>query len=60
MAGVVAHRHDGPAEALTQPYGDVLGVLLRVYNYSAMIPDRYLPSLGQISGTGLISPTFAS
>jgi HK97 family phage major capsid protein len=48
------------AEAFTQPYADSMGVLLRVFNYSAMIPDRYLSSLGQLSGTGLVTPTFAS
>jgi len=47
------------AEAFTQPYADSLGVLYRVYNYAAMIPDRYLASLGQISGTGLVTPVFA-
>ena len=47
------------AEAFTQPYSDTMGVLFRVFNYSAMIPDRYLASLGQISGTGLVTPTFA-
>jgi len=48
------------AEALTQPYGDSLGVLFRCFNYSALIPDRYPASLGQIQGTGLVTPTFAS
>jgi HK97 family phage major capsid protein len=47
------------AEAFTAPYADSLGVLLRVYNYAAMIPDRYLASLGVLSGTGLVTPVFA-
>lgn len=48
------------AETFTAPYADSAGVLFRVLAYSAMIPDRYLASLGQITGTGLITPTFAS
>jgi len=47
------------AEVFTAPYADSLGVLLRVYNYAAMIPDRYLASLGVLSGTGLVTPVFA-
>jgi HK97 family phage major capsid protein len=47
------------AEAFTQPYADSLAVLFRLYNYSAQIPDRYLASLGQLSGTGLTTPVFA-
>jgi HK97 family phage major capsid protein len=47
------------AEAFTAPYADSLGVLLRLYNYAAMIPDRYLASLGVLSGTGLVTPVFA-
>lgn len=48
------------AEAFTAPYADTLGVLFRVFNYSALIPDRYLASLGQISGTALVPPVFAA
>jgi HK97 family phage major capsid protein len=47
------------AEAFTAPYADTLAVLFRVFNYSAQIPDRYLASLGQISGTALVTPVFA-
>lgn len=47
------------AEAFTQPYADSLGVLFRVYNYASLIPDRYLASLGTLSGTGLVTPVFA-
>ena len=35
-------------------------MLYRVFSYSAMIPDRYLASLGQVTGTGLVTPTFAN
>jgi HK97 family phage major capsid protein len=47
-------------EAFNQPYSDSMAVLFRVFNYAAMIPDRYMASLGQLSGTGLVTPTFAS
>jgi hypothetical protein len=47
------------AEAFTAPYVNSLGVLLRVFNYAALIPDRYLASLGQLTGTGLVTPVFA-
>ena len=48
------------AESFAQPYSDSMGILYRVFNYYAMIPDRYSASLGQISGTGLVTPTFAN
>ncbi|MGZ4556823.1 MAG: hypothetical protein ACXVXZ_13950, partial [Mycobacteriaceae bacterium] len=48
------------AETFTAPYADSMGVLVRLFNYAALIPDRYLASLGQITGTGLTPPTFAS
>ncbi len=47
------------AESFREPYADSIGVLFRVFNYAAMIPDRYLASLGQLTGTGLVTPTFA-
>lgn len=47
------------AEAFTQPFADSLGVLYRCYNYAAMIPDRYVASLGQLTGSGLTIPSFA-
>ncbi len=47
------------AEAFTQPFADSLGVLYRCYNYAAMIPDRYLATLGRLEGTGLVTPVFA-
>ena len=48
------------ADIQTAPYADSLGLLFRCWNYSAMIPDRYLASLGQLQGTGLVTPVFAS
>lgn len=48
------------AETFTEPYSDSMGVLFRIYNYAACIVDRYAASLGTLSGTGLVAPTFAS
>jgi len=55
------HLWESPlqAEAFDSPYADSLGILYRVFNYSALIPDRYLASLGAITGTGLTPPVFA-
>ena len=36
-----------------------MGVLFRVFNYTSLIPDRYSSKLGQLQGTGLVTPTFA-
>jgi HK97 family phage major capsid protein len=47
------------AEAFDAPYSDSMGILFRVFNYAALIPDRYLASLGQIQGTGLVPPVFS-
>jgi HK97 family phage major capsid protein len=46
------------AEAFEQTYADSLGVLVRCFAYSAFVPDRYSASVGTITGTGLIAPTF--
>jgi len=48
------------AEAFEAPLADSMGVLFRAFNYSSLQPSRYLASLGQISGTGLVTPTFAA
>jgi len=48
------------AEAFTSPLADVMGILYRVYNYFAMVPDRYSASLGQLAGSGLVTPAFAA
>jgi len=47
------------AESFEAPYADSMGVLYRIFNYTALIPDRYLASLGQITGTGLTPPVFS-
>ena len=46
------------AETFDAPYSDSMGVLYRAFSYHALVPDRYLASLGQITGTGLVAPTF--
>lgn len=48
------------ADIQSAPYADSMGLLFRTWNYSALIPDRYPASLGQLQGTGLTAPTFAS
>jgi len=47
------------AEAFEAPFADSMGVLYRIYNYAAFVPDRYLAGLGQITGTGLTPPVFS-
>jgi len=46
------------AESFEAPYADSMGVLYRIFNYTALIPDRYPASLGQLTGTGLTPPVF--
>ncbi|MCU1624086.1 MAG: phage-related major capsid protein [Frankiales bacterium] len=46
------------AEAFTATYADSMGVLFRLFAYSASIPDRYPASVATIRGTGLVTPTF--
>lgn len=48
------------AEVLNATYADSPRVLFRVFNDAALIPDRYLASFGQLSGSGLVAPVFAS
>ncbi len=48
------------ADIQSAPWADSLGLLFRCWNYSAMIPDRYLASLGQLQGSGLNTPVFAA
>jgi hypothetical protein len=51
----------GPqAEVFREPYADSLGVLFRLYAYVGTILNRHPESIGVLSGTGLITPTFAS
>jgi HK97 family phage major capsid protein len=46
------------AEAFTSTYADTMGVLFRLFAYSASIPDRYPSSVCLIRGTGLVTPAF--
>lgn len=47
-------------EVFREPYADSLGVLIRMYAYVATILNRHPESIGVLSGTGLVTPTFAS
>lgn len=44
------------ADAFMEPYADSMGVLLRVFGYSAFIPDRRPKAFSIITGTGLVDP----
>ena len=44
-------------EMFREPKADQLSVLLRVYQYAGLV-HRYAKSIGVISGTGLVTPTF--
>jgi len=47
------------SEAFEESYADSMGILYRCFNYASLQPSRYLASLGQITGTGLVTPTYA-
>lgn len=47
-------------EVFREPYSDSLGVLFRMYGYVATILNRHSESIGVLTGTGLVPPTFAS
>lgn len=47
-------------ETFRETYADSLGVLLRLYAYVATILNRHTESIGVLTGTGLVTPTFAS
>lgn len=46
------------AEAFTQTKADTLGILFRLYNYAAIVTERFPKSIGLVTGTGLVTPTF--
>lgn len=46
------------AEAFRETKADQLSVLLRFYRYAAFTGSRYPKSIGVLSGTGLVPPTF--
>jgi hypothetical protein len=45
-------------EAFRETKADQLSVLLRFYRYVAFTGSRYPKSIGILSGTGLVPPTF--
>lgn len=47
-------------ETFRETYADSLGVLFRLYAYVATILNRHPESIGVLTGTGLVTPTFAS
>jgi len=59
-ADLYLYESDLRADIQSAPYADSLGLLFRCWNYASLIPDRYTASLGQITGTGLVAPTYAS
>jgi HK97 family phage major capsid protein len=48
------------AEVFREPYADSMGVLFRLYAYVGTILNRHTESIGVLTGTGLVPPTFAS
>lgn len=44
-------------ETFTQPFAGQMGVLFRAYAYGGLAA-RYAPSVGKITGTGLVTPAF--
>lgn len=46
------------AEVFRETKADQLSTLIRLYSYAAIITERYPKSIGTITGTGLITPTF--
>ncbi|HET6914869.1 MAG TPA: phage major capsid protein [Acidimicrobiales bacterium] len=51
----------GPqTEVFRETYADSLGVLVRLYAYVASVLNRHSESIGVLTGTGLVTPTFGS
>ena len=46
--------------ALPQTYGNQLSVLLQIYGYISYTAGRYPNANSVITGSGLVTPTFAS
>jgi HK97 family phage major capsid protein len=47
-------------QVFQETYSDSLGVLFRMYGYVATILNRHPESIGVLTGTGLVPPTFAA
>lgn len=45
-------------EAFRETKADQLSVLLRFYNYVALLPDRFPKAISVVAGTGLVTPVF--
>jgi HK97 family phage major capsid protein len=48
------------AEVFRETYADSVGVLFRLFGYVGTILNRHTESLAVMTGTGLVTPTFAS
>lgn len=57
---LVLFESEPQAEAFRETYADTVGVLFRMYAYVGTILNRHTQSIGVITGTGLVTPTFAS
>ena len=57
---LVLFESEPQVETFRETYADSLGVLFRMYAYVGTILNRHTESLGVITGTGLVTPTFAS
>jgi HK97 family phage major capsid protein len=58
MSDIRAYESQVRAEAFQQTYAQNMSVLCRLYAYAAFIPNRYPQSVGIITGSGAITPTF--
>lgn len=57
---LVLFESEPRAEVFRETYADTVGVLFRMYGYVGTVLNRHTESLGVITGTGLVTPTFAS
>ena len=57
---LVLFESEPRAEVFRETYADSVGVLFRMYGYVGTILNRHTESIGVITGTGLVTPTFAS
>lgn len=48
------------SEAFRETYADSVGVLFRLFAYVGTMLNRHAESIGVLTGTGLVTPTFAS
>lgn len=63
---ILVVKHDDPwlfegtpkAQAFEQTKADTMSVFFRLYNYVMLHSERYPKSIANITGTGLVAPTF--